>query len=223
MAERNSRLAVGFTFGTAERPGYVFPAISTEKIDRRNRDKVGAIPTFCPFCGVKYREEATAAPEAVPAVAVKGLEWKESPYRNTSFVAPTGFGENYVAYQTDEVWRCVGSDHATLQAAQAAAQADYEARIRSALAPATRAVPDTLEALRNLETKAIAQKSYFNDKQHKFPSLEDFTDTDGNLSLPHDISPLLRQAEANGRYSEADWWLSTIRSALDAALSGGVP
>ncbi|TIL91411.1 MAG: hypothetical protein E5Y73_17185 [Mesorhizobium sp.] len=82
-------------------------------------------------------------------VAVKGLEWKESHYRHNSFVAPTGFGENYVAYKTDEGWRCVGSDHATLDAAKAAAQADYDARIRSALAPATQAVPgDVVEALR---------------------------------------------------------------------------
>lgn len=80
----------------------------------------------------------------VPAVTVKELEWKKSPYRHNSFVAPTGFGENYVAsYRTeDEGWRCVGSDHATLDAAKAAAQADYEARIRSALILATGAVPD---------------------------------------------------------------------------------
>ncbi|RUV98271.1 MAG: hypothetical protein EOR53_17950 [Mesorhizobium sp.] len=77
------------------------------------------------------------------------------------------------------------------------------------------------EALRALEAKAISQKSYFNEKQHELPSLEDFTDIEGNLSLPDDVSPLLLQAEANGRYSEADWWLSTIRTALAAAPGGG--
>lgn len=55
LAERNSRLEVGFTFGTAERPGYTFAALSTEKIDKKKRDKLGAIPTFCPFCGKAYR------------------------------------------------------------------------------------------------------------------------------------------------------------------------
>lgn len=56
LAEHNSKIEVGFTFGTAERPGYVFPAIRTEKIDKRSRVKKGVIPTFCPFCGTKYRE-----------------------------------------------------------------------------------------------------------------------------------------------------------------------
>lgn len=60
LAERNSKLEVGFTFGTEDRHGYVFPALSTEKINKRNRDKCGAIPTFCPFCGVKYRAEEAA-------------------------------------------------------------------------------------------------------------------------------------------------------------------
>ncbi|TIQ18939.1 MAG: hypothetical protein E5X51_23760 [Mesorhizobium sp.] len=77
------------------------------------------------------------------------------------------------------------------------------------------------EVLRALEAKAISQKSYFNEKQHELPSLEDFTNIEGNLSLPDDVSPLLLQAEANGRYSEADWWLSTIRTALAAAPGGG--
>ncbi len=57
LAERNSKLEVGFTFGTEERPGYAFPYIPTEKINKKNRDKAGVIPTFCPFCGVKYRAE----------------------------------------------------------------------------------------------------------------------------------------------------------------------
>ncbi len=51
LAERNSKLQVGFTFGTPDRPGFTFPALTTDKIDKRNRDKMGAIPTFCPFCG----------------------------------------------------------------------------------------------------------------------------------------------------------------------------
>jgi len=64
LSERNSKLEVGFTFGTAERPGYVFPAFTTSKIDKRNRDKVGVIPTFCPFCGTKYRDEPKDAKAA---------------------------------------------------------------------------------------------------------------------------------------------------------------
>jgi hypothetical protein len=60
LAKCNSRLDVGFTFGTPERPGYAFPALNTEKINKRNRDRMGVIPTFCPFCGVAYRAEADA-------------------------------------------------------------------------------------------------------------------------------------------------------------------
>lgn len=61
LAERNSRLEVGFTFGTEERPGYAFPALRTEKINKRNRDKMGAIPTYCPFCGTAYRAALKSA------------------------------------------------------------------------------------------------------------------------------------------------------------------
>lgn len=57
LAERNSKLDVGFTFGHEGRPGYTFPALSTSKINTRNRDRAGAIPTFCPFCGMKYRAD----------------------------------------------------------------------------------------------------------------------------------------------------------------------
>ena len=58
LRENNSKLDVGFTFGTPERPGYAFPNISTSKINTRNRKQMGAIPTFCPFCGKPYREAA---------------------------------------------------------------------------------------------------------------------------------------------------------------------
>ncbi len=32
LAERNSKLQIGFTFGAPDRPGYTFPALTTEKI-----------------------------------------------------------------------------------------------------------------------------------------------------------------------------------------------
>ncbi|MBB4017328.1 hypothetical protein GGR16_002357 [Chelatococcus caeni] len=79
---------------------------------------------------------------APPApVAVKPLEWHASTWRDNSWLAPHGFGENYVAYLNGETWRCVGHDFPSLEAAKAAAQADYERRIRSALVAAPAAEP----------------------------------------------------------------------------------
>ncbi|TJW46345.1 MAG: hypothetical protein E5X65_36590, partial [Mesorhizobium sp.] len=79
-------------------------------------------------------------------------------------------------------------------------------------------IDTVMDVLRELEAEAVGQKAYFEAKQRKFPALEDFTGDDGSLSLPDDISPLLLHEVANGRYSEADWWLSTIRAKI-AALS----
>ncbi|GGA99938.1 hypothetical protein GCM10011491_30240 [Brucella endophytica] len=64
--------------------------------------------------------------------------------------------------------------------------------------------------------KAEAQKAYWNVTQRALPSIEDYLDEHGELSLPADISPLLQQASANGRYSEADWWLSTLSAIAQA-------
>ncbi|PRD42357.1 hypothetical protein C5748_16315 [Phyllobacterium phragmitis] len=64
--------------------------------------------------------------------------------------------------------------------------------------------------LSELLAKVEAQKAYWNAKQRGLPSIEDYTDDEGEVSLPSDIGPLLEQASANGRYSAADWWLSTI-------------
>lgn len=60
LAEHNSRISTGFTFGSEGRPGYAFPALETEKIDKRNRKKISVIPTYCPFCGTAYRNEESA-------------------------------------------------------------------------------------------------------------------------------------------------------------------
>jgi hypothetical protein len=77
-----------------------------------------------------------------------------------------------------------------------------------------------MEALENLGTKAVGQVEYWRRKQTEFPCLEDYFDEDGILQLPDEIGPLLSQNSANGRYAEADWWLSTIRAAAgDVAKS----
>lgn len=66
-------------------------------------------------------------------IEVKALEWRESRMGTGSLVAPHPFGENYVVHQTAEGYRSVGRGFHTLDEAKAAAQSDYEARIRSAL------------------------------------------------------------------------------------------
>lgn len=71
--------------------------------------------------------------EAQP-VAVKALEWQASQLRENTWLAPSGFGEAYVAARHEGQWRCIGQDWPSLDAAKAAAQADFEVRIRSALA-----------------------------------------------------------------------------------------
>ncbi|TLX17090.1 hypothetical protein [Rhizobium sp. MHM7A] len=69
-----------------------------------------------------------------------------------------------------------------------------------------------LEAIEELERKAVSQRAYFDQKQMTLPGLEDYTDEEGYLTLPDDIGPLLTGRETNGRFSEADWWLSTIQA-----------
>ncbi len=54
LAEHNTRLCVTFGFPRDGGPSYTIPTLMVEKINTRNREKVLAIPTFCPFCGAKY-------------------------------------------------------------------------------------------------------------------------------------------------------------------------
>lgn len=73
-----------------------------------------------------------------------------------------------------------------------------------------------------LKFKAQGQVKYWREKQEDYPSLEDLTDGDGVLTVPEDIGPLLSGREANGRYSEADWWNSTIREVSSAVVRPAV-
>ncbi len=69
-----------------------------------------------------------------------------------------------------------------------------------------------LEVIEELERKATAQRAYFDQKQMTLPGLEDYMDDEGFVTLPEDISPLLLEREAHGRFNEADWWLNTIQT-----------
>ena len=69
-----------------------------------------------------------------------------------------------------------------------------------------------LEAIEELERKAVDQRAYFDQKQMTLPGLEDYMDEDGFIKLPEDISQLLLERETHGRFNEADWWLNTIQS-----------
>jgi hypothetical protein len=61
LANHNSKLEIGFTLrGDGDEPGQVFPALRTEKINKRSRERMGVVPTYCPFCGTKYREPPNA-------------------------------------------------------------------------------------------------------------------------------------------------------------------
>jgi hypothetical protein len=82
------------------------------------------------------------------------------------------------------------------------------------------AVPDSRTSaghlLDQLEAKAADQKAYFDRKQMGLPSIEDYFDEDGYLTLPDDIGPLLQERVAHGRFCEADWWLHTIQALKEA-------
>jgi hypothetical protein len=54
LAERNTRLQVTFAFPRDGSPSYTLPLLGTEKIEKRKRESVLAVPSFCPFCGEKY-------------------------------------------------------------------------------------------------------------------------------------------------------------------------
>lgn len=110
------------------------------------------LPYHCDVCTVAGHGDAPCSPlcdRSAPSVAVKALEW--NPFR-----ADTPFGYYHIDDQTDRSseelngrppFLLSGSRldltrHSTLEAAKAAAQADYEARIRSALSAQVQDVAD---------------------------------------------------------------------------------
>lgn len=105
----------------------------------------------------RFRDAANAIaalsqPVPIGAVKVKPLEWRIFCSASGNCDAETPFGQYVIQSEPEgETPRwCMylpnendaHTAHPTLKAAKAAAQADYEARIRSAIAPATLAVGD---------------------------------------------------------------------------------
>lgn len=118
------------------------------------------------------RPAAPSPAGGVDAVAVKALEWVEEQRRGTfvKYIARTPFGgyevnSEFTALTASGPMVCLpdwkgpldssGRRAVSVEEAKAAAQADYEARIRSALSPAA-----TSNAVANLLTAAKAAKRY---------------------------------------------------------------
>ncbi|RWO29625.1 MAG: hypothetical protein EOS10_22550 [Mesorhizobium sp.] len=100
------------------------------------------------------RAAVEAALVPVPAVAVKGLEWT-GPNVNGEYHTKRSL-RSLVAYsmypRTNGFWLTeIGIPVDNLEQGYEAAQADYEARIRSALAPAIQAVPEPATAYQRAE------------------------------------------------------------------------
>lgn len=106
-------------------------------------------PEGCDCANPKHIRVSFAAPSPLPAPVVRELEWE--PKGGTHGVyADCGFDDIYFAYDDGE-WSFATKHHqsggTSLAEAKAAAQADYTARILSALHPA---VPDVSEAARDV-------------------------------------------------------------------------
>jgi hypothetical protein len=74
LAERNTKLALTFTFGGGLS---TYPTIQTEQVEkgRGKKKAIGVIPSFCCFCGEKYErakaDESALTPKPRGCVAAQ--------------------------------------------------------------------------------------------------------------------------------------------------------
>jgi hypothetical protein len=68
LKEKNARLAFSFCLSSDLSEADAMLMIQTEKVNKAYRGKIPTvIPTFCPFCGVKYVRKDDPATEEVAA------------------------------------------------------------------------------------------------------------------------------------------------------------
>lgn len=68
LKSRNTRLSFSFCLSSDLSEADSMLMIQTEKLDKASRAKaIPVIPTFCPFCGVKYPRKDDPATEEVAA------------------------------------------------------------------------------------------------------------------------------------------------------------
>lgn len=68
LAERNTRLIHSVSLGVDGHLGFTRPILETEKIEPRKKGRhARVVPTFCPFCGVRYEPLPEKAAEDEPA------------------------------------------------------------------------------------------------------------------------------------------------------------
>lgn len=67
LKDRNTKLSVSFCLSADLGDMDTMLLIQTEKVDKKLRTKaVSLVPTFCPFCGVKYPRKGEEG-EGIPA------------------------------------------------------------------------------------------------------------------------------------------------------------
>lgn len=75
LSERNTKLEL--TLFWNGKPPVI--KIATEKINRKKRDSVSVVPTFCPFCGKRYQDTGDSLD---PADTQKPLSEKQDQEKN---------------------------------------------------------------------------------------------------------------------------------------------
>ncbi|WP_226623119.1 hypothetical protein [Brucella anthropi] len=153
--------------------------ISEEAVNAAHEayDRVAAInPRLSYSTRVAVKAALTAALPFLPVqVAVKKLDWIRPPLSDTLSRCDTDFG-TYRTWTHDEAngkwfwsveggWNEANGEAPNEEAAKAAAQADYEARIRSALEPSAARSLALEERLQAIEQQLVVNLGYFHDEK----------------------------------------------------------